>query len=159
MEPLEDDTVPRMDLSEFQPLSGPSGTTPPDHRPGFASLAEMSTSPSTSRTVWGTHAIVASSPELEATQRMPGEFDDGWLREEDFLGTAELTIQIEAIKALEGFNGGPSSSAGGGSSTINATSSGGGNGGTGATGGGAGGGKKKKKQKITLMSTGGRRGN
>lgn len=136
-EPLEEEPAPRIDLSDFQPLSGNSGTTPPDSRPGFSSLASMSTSPSTQRTVWGTR-VTPPSPDLEPTQ--PTNADDGWLKDEEFLGTAELAMQIEAIDAIEASNVDDSS---------------------GAANSGGGGAKKgkKKKQKITLMSTGGRRGN
>ncbi|PHH73043.1 hypothetical protein CDD80_4090 [Ophiocordyceps camponoti-rufipedis] len=131
----EEEAGPVMDLSEFQPLSGQSGTTPPDPRPGFATLASMSTSPSTQRTVWGTRAIPAS-PEMEPTQSSE-MIDDGWLKDEELLGTAELAMQMEAMEMTD------SGPAGGES-----------------TGSGPGGKKgKKKKQKITLMSTGGRRGN
>lgn len=142
-EPLEEDSGPRMDLEEFQPLGGHSGGTPPDPRPGFETLAEMSTSPSNQRTVWGTR-VINGSPELSATQ--PSDVNDGWLRDEDLFDTADIAMQIQAIEAAESSIGqdnavgaGPSSSSGGG--------------------GGNAGGKKKKKQKITLMSTGGRRGN
>ncbi|KAM4065962.1 hypothetical protein HRG_000122 [Hirsutella rhossiliensis] len=134
MEPVEEEAAPRMDLSEFQPLSGQSGRTPPDPRPGFATLASMSTSPSTQRTVWGTRAI-PGSPELEASQApLPSGVDDGWLKDEELLGTAELAMQIEAIDTME--TGNSASNSAGGSKKG-----------------------KKKKQKITLMSTGGRRGN
>ncbi|KJZ72460.1 hypothetical protein HIM_08129 [Hirsutella minnesotensis 3608] len=141
MEPAEEDTIPRMDMSDFQPLSSQSGTTPPDPRPGFASLASMSTSPSTSRTVWGTRAI-AASPELEASQ--PTGVDDGWLKDEELLGTAELALQLDAIEAMETNSGAADAASG---SVV--------------AGGGSTGPKKgkKKKQKITLMSTSGRRGN
>jgi hypothetical protein len=126
-----------VDLADFAPL-GAEATTPPNPRPGFAHLASMSTSPGTSRTVWGTPAIQsAASPEL-----VPREVDDGWLRDEDVLGSlgvAELAVQMEALGIVpEGKDSGASTPGGGG--------------------GGGGGGKKKKKQKITLMSTGGRRG-
>ncbi|OAQ75473.1 RING-15 protein [Purpureocillium lilacinum] len=133
MEPMEED-VQKLDISEFQPLSVHSGTTPPDPRPGFETLASMSTSPSTQRTVWGTRAL-AASPELEPTRP---NVDDGWLKDEELLGTAELAMQLEAIDAVEHATAGGEASVAGG-----------------------GGGKKgkKKKQKITLMSTGGRRGN
>ncbi|PHH67407.1 hypothetical protein CDD81_16 [Ophiocordyceps australis] len=132
---------PRMDPADFQPLSG---ATPPHARPGFAPLADVSTSPSPQRTVWGTRAV-PSSPGLEAVASSPtrrSTSDDGWLKDDEFLGTAELALQLEAIDALE-----CNESAAGGASA--------------ATGGGGGkkGNKKKKKQKITLMSTGGRRGN
>lgn len=138
LEPLEEDHSPALDMSEFQPLTHQSGATPPDPRPGFETLASMSTSPSTQRTVWGTRVLQAS-PELEPTR--PSE-DDGWLRDEEFLGTAELAMQIEAIDAIEAVKE---------SGDAIAESAVGG-------GGGGGGKKKKKKQKITLMSTGGRRG-
>ena len=64
--------------------------------------------------------------------------DDGWLKNDQFLdslGAAELAVQMEAL------------------GVENATPEG--------TSGGNSGGKKKKKQKqkITLMSTGGKRGN
>ncbi|KAI2639010.1 hypothetical protein GGS26DRAFT_370600 [Hypomontagnella submonticulosa] len=121
--------TPTMKSEDFQPLGAVEGTTPPNPRPGFSQLAEMSTSPSTSKTVWGTPAIPVS-PEL-APVREP-EVNDGWLREDDFLGAAEMAMQMEAL-GIDGASAGPSSS-------------------------GAPGGKKKKKQKITLMSTGGRRG-
>ncbi|PHH80102.1 hypothetical protein CDD82_1980 [Ophiocordyceps australis] len=132
---------PRMDPADFQPLSG---ATPPDARPGFAPLADMSTSPSTQRTVWGTRAV-PSSPGLEPVASSPtrrSTSDDGWLKDDEFLGTAELAVQLEAIDALEcnaSGAGGPSTAAGGGDGSKK--------------------GKRKKKQKITLMSTGGRRGN
>lgn len=131
----EEEAGPVMDLSEFQPLSGQSGTTPPDPRPGFASLASMSTSPSTQRTVWGTRAI-PTSPEMEPTQTSE-MIDDGWLKDEELLGTAELAMQMEAMEMTDS---GPA----GGETTGS---------GPGVKKG------KKKKQKITLMSTGGRRGN
>ncbi|RGP59446.1 ring-15 protein [Fusarium sporotrichioides] len=140
-EPSEEDNAPRMDLEEFLPLSGHSGSTPPDPRPGFETLAEMSTSPSNQKTVWGTR-VINGSPEMAAVQ--PLDVHDGWLRDEDLFDTADIAMQIQAIEAAES-SVRPDSVGGAGPS-----SSGGGNGG---------GGKKKKKQKITLMSTGGRRGN
>ncbi|KAG8676956.1 hypothetical protein FPOAC2_03071 [Fusarium poae] len=140
-DPPEEDNVPRMDLEEFLPLSGHSGSTPPDPRPGFETLAEMSTSPSNQKTVWGTR-VINGSPEMAAAQ--PLDVHDGWLRDEDLFDTADIAMQIQAIEAADS-SVRPNSAGGAGPS-----SSGGGNGG---------GGKKKKKQKITLMSTGGRRGN
>ena len=145
-EHFEEDRPPAMDMSEFQPLSIHSGATPPDPRPGFETLASMSTSPSTQRTVWGTR-VVAGSPELSATHIEP--VNDGWLKDEEFLGTSELAMQMEALNAFESNQNASSS----GPSTAPQNN----HGNTG--GGGGGGGKKKKKQKITLMSTGGRRGN
>ncbi len=127
-----------VDLNDFQPL-GAQATTPPTARPGFSQLSEISTSPSAPRTVWGTPAI-PTSPGLDPIRAAPS-VDDGWLKDDDFvdsLGAAELAVQMESLGFEEVGN------------TSNA-------GGAGARGGG-GGQKKKKKQKITLMSTGSRRG-
>lgn len=136
--PIEPDSPPFMDMSEFQPLAAPSGTTPPEPRPGFSTLASMSTSPSTQKTVWGTRAL-STTPGMEEIHP-PTNADDGWLKDEDlFLSPGELARQMEALNTLDKDENGQSSSSRGG--------------------GGGGGGKKKKKQKITLMSTGGRRGN
>ncbi|KAK0759995.1 hypothetical protein N5P37_007073 [Trichoderma harzianum] len=138
--PIEDDSPP-MDMSEFQPLAAPSGTTPPDPRLGFSTLASMSTSPSTQRTVWGTPAISTTPGMEDVPVPVPTNVDDGWLKDEDlFLSPSELARQMEALNTIEKEENGQSSSSARGS------------------GSGGGGGKKKKKQKITLMSTGGRRG-
>ncbi|KYK58027.1 hypothetical protein DCS_05040 [Drechmeria coniospora] len=130
VESLEEPASSTIDLSDFQPLGGQTDANSSDCRLGFDSLASMSTSPSTQRTVWGTAAI-PGSPDLEPCQTSVS-VDDGWLKDDDLLGTAELAMQIEAIEAVESVAGGA-------------------NGGTRKG--------KKKKQKITLMSTGGRRGN
>lgn len=124
--------TPVMNSEDFQPLGPPAGTSPPTPRPGFEQLADMSTSPTTSRTVWGTRAIQAS-PDLQPIPERPA--NDGWLKDDDFLGTAEIAMQMEAF-SLDGVG----SASGSGTPT------------------GAAGGKKKKKQKIMLMSTGGHRG-
>ncbi|PTB69964.1 hypothetical protein BBK36DRAFT_1110772 [Trichoderma citrinoviride] len=138
--PIQGDSPPFVDMSEFQPLAAPSGTTPPEARLGFSTLASMSTSPSTQRTVWGTPAI-STGPGMEEVPA-PRNTDDGWLKDEDlFLSPSELARQMEALNAMDKEENGQSSSTRGGGG-----------------GGGGGGGKKKKKQKITLMSTGGRRG-
>ncbi|KAI1081122.1 hypothetical protein F5B20DRAFT_588647 [Whalleya microplaca] len=130
--------TPAMKEEDFQPLGSVEGTTPPNPRPGFGHLAEVSTSPSTTKTVWGTRAAIPLSPELPAVPER--EVNDGWLKEDDYLGAAEIAMQMEAF-GIDGTSAaGPSNAAG-----TNGT--------TGTTGG-----KKKKKQKITLMSTGGRRG-
>lgn len=138
---------PVVDFSDFQPL-GADGTTPPNPRPGFSELASVSTSPSAQRTVWGTPAV-AVSPELGPRQPEPA-VDDGWLKDDQFLdslGAAELSFQMEAL-GVEDTGASPTGADPAKGAT--AASSGG--------GGGGGGGKKKKKQKITLMSTGSRRG-
>ena len=131
-------TIPEdkpLDINDFVPL-GTESATPPNPRLGFGHLAEVSTSPSGRRTVWGTPAI-AVSPE-SGPSRPPVSVDDGWLKDNDVLetlGATEIAMQMETL-GIE-----PA-------------------GGSGTGGGSAGGGsKKKKKQKITLMSTGGRRGN
>lgn len=125
----------RLNMDDFQPLGAP-GTTPPNPRPGFTSLASMSTSPSTHRTVWGTPAAAAATSPKQGPIEPPSRVDDGWLGEDQYLeslGAADLAKQMETFgieaQAPEG------------------TASGGGKR------------KKKQKQKITLMSTGGRRGN
>ncbi|KAK6218291.1 hypothetical protein LQW54_002819 [Pestalotiopsis sp. IQ-011] len=123
------DPTPALSSEDFQPLAS---TTPPNPRPGFEQLAEMSTSPSTSKTVWGTRAI-AGSPDLDPVPESSGH--DGWLKDDEFLGAAEIALQMEAFH-IDGAASGPSSQPGGGGKK-----------------------KKKQKQKITLMSTGGHRGN
>ncbi|CAJ2503013.1 Uu.00g104070.m01.CDS01 [Anthostomella pinea] len=130
------ETSPAMNAEDFQPLSSVAGTTPPNPRAGFGQLAGLSTSPSTSRTVWGT-TVISTSPTLDTVQER--DADDGWLKDNDFVGAAEIAMQMEAF-GIDSASPGPSSNPG-------------------APSGGGGGGKKKKKQKITLMSTGGRRGN
>ncbi|KAF2432977.1 hypothetical protein EJ08DRAFT_677210 [Tothia fuscella] len=136
--------------------NGASSSSPPwgTQRQGssFASLADMSTSPSTSRTVWGTPAIVGGSPYLGPVISQPELQDDGWLQgwEKDLLHEDDLVAQAQAMSLSLG----ESSKTGAASSSIV-----GGNGAGGAGGaGGGGGGKKKKAKKITLMSTGVRRG-
>jgi len=127
---------PPVDMNDFIPL-GAEGTTPPNPRAGFSPLSDMSTSPSGRRTVWGTPQV--GGPPEALPHRPP--VDDGWLKDADVretLGAADLAVQLEAF----------------GIETEAATSSAA----AAAGGGGGGGGKKKKKQKITLMSTGGRRG-
>lgn len=144
LQPVEEDITPSFDLSQFQPLN--SGTTPPENRTGFGTLASMSTSPSAHKTVWGTRAV-GTSPELGATAHVTG-VDDGWLRDDAFLDTSELAVQIDAIKVAEQLSTTTTTTGDDTESQENAR--------TGGSSGG--GGKKKKKQKITLMSTGGRRG-
>ncbi|XXH03484.1 Cruciform DNA binding protein [Hypoxylon texense] len=125
--------TPAMNSEDFQPLGAVEGTTPPNPRPGFGHLAELSTSPSTSKTVWGTPAIPVSPDLAPVPER---EVNDGWLKDDEFLGAAEMAMQMEAF--------GISDTAAAGPSNRPAPTNGGG-------------GKKKKKQKITLMSTGGQR--
>ncbi|KAK1750817.1 hypothetical protein QBC47DRAFT_352232 [Echria macrotheca] len=132
-------TIPEdkpIDINDFIPL-GAESSTPPNSRVGFGHLADVSTSPSGRRTVWGTPAIATSPP--SGPSRAPVNVNDGWLRDDDVLeslSATEIAIQMEAlgIEPAESSAGPPAGNAGGG-------------------------GKKKKKQKITLMSTGGRRGN
>ncbi|KAK8068988.1 hypothetical protein PG994_005604 [Apiospora phragmitis] len=129
---------PAVNIDDFQPLAPAPGSTPPNPRLGFDQLADISTSPSTSKTVWGTR-VVAASPSLEPVSERPA--DDGWLQADHYLEQAEIAMQMEAF-SLDESGAGPSNSGAGSA----------------AAGSGGGGGKKKKKQKITLMSTGGRRG-
>ncbi|KAI0134774.1 RING-15 protein [Xylariales sp. AK1849] len=123
------DPNPAISSDDFQPLGSAPGTTPPNPRPGFEQLADLSTSPSTTKTVWGTR-VVAGSPELGPV--LERQANDGWLKDDEFLGAAEIAVQMEAF-GLDEATAGPSTPSSGA------------------------GGKKKKKQKITLMSTGSRR--
>ncbi|KAI2776895.1 hypothetical protein F4815DRAFT_328943 [Daldinia loculata] len=125
--------TPTMNSEDFQPLGAVEGTSPPNPRPGFSQLADMSTSPSTSKTVWGTRAIPAS-PQLGPVPEPERDVNDGWLKDDQFLDAAEIAMQMEAL-SIEPTHAGPSNGPNSGSNS-----------------------KKKKKQKITLMSTGGRRG-
>lgn len=121
-----------VNLDDFIPL-GAQATTPPNPRPGFSQLASMSTSPSTQKTVWGTRAIPVSPTLVPRDPQRAA--DDGWLKDDQFLeslSAAELAVQMEALEVQETTHT-PTVPSGGG-------------------------GKKKKKQKITLMSTGSRRG-
>ena len=99
----------------------------------FASLASPSTSPVAPRTVWGTTAVVPSSPTL---QPLPLDHDnpdnDGWLQdwERDLLHEEDVVAQVQASTSEEG----------GMAEKHNFLS------------------KKKKGKKITLMTTNARRG-
>ena len=108
-----------------------SSASPPwsTRRTGFASLASPSTSPSTSRTVWGTAAVLPQeSPPLQATRITNEPESDGWLQgwEADLLRDEELVSQVKSASI--------------GESSASAAA-----------------GKKKKQKKITLMTTNARR--
>ncbi|KAK4100055.1 hypothetical protein N658DRAFT_497773 [Parathielavia hyrcaniae] len=144
---------PPVDMSDFLPL-GAEGTTPPNPRPGFSPLADMSTSPTGRRTVWGTPLVGGPAEEVPTAPRPHHQVDDGWLKDTDVLetlGAADIAVQLEAL-GVESDGGATTSSAAAaaGAVAVAGASTAGGGGGNGA--------KKKKKQKITLMSTGGRRG-
>jgi hypothetical protein len=115
-----------------------ASTSPPwaTQRQGssFASLASISTSPSTSRTVWGTPVIASTSPQLAPTAPPPEATDDGWLQgwEKDLLQEDELVARAQELSLAESSKAAASAPAGNG--------------------------KKKKAKKITLMSTTARRG-
>ncbi|TLD26066.1 Acetyl-CoA acetyltransferase [Venturia nashicola] len=99
----------------------------------FASLASISTSPSQSRTVWGTATVNSTSPQLTATAPSDAN-DDGWLQgwEKDLLQEDDAMVaRAQELSLAE-------------SSKAAASA--------------PGGGKKKKAKKITLMSTTARRG-
>ncbi|KAH7126663.1 hypothetical protein B0J11DRAFT_526101 [Dendryphion nanum] len=136
----------RFSADDFQPLASGNAldtaagtdaemasTSPPwptRKGQGFASLASPSTSPSTQRTVWGTNAIVPTSPIMAP---LPHEArDDGWLQgwEKDLLQEDDLIAEAQALSLGESSEA-PKKIAGG---------------------------KKKKGKKITLMSTNVRRG-
>lgn len=131
---------------DFQPLTSTPdtadsnvGSTSPlwsarrPHGSSFASLASPSTSPSTSRTVWGTTAIAPTSPTQYAITPEPVAIDDGWLQgwERDLLQEDTLAAQLESAAISSGESSAKPS--------------------TGQS-------KKKKGKKITLMSTNARRG-
>ena len=102
----------------------------------FASLASPSTSPEAPRTVWGTAAIMPSSPQLpaQATETGPSE-NDGWLHdwEQALLQDDEdLLVQKLEISGIDA-----------GSSMMTPPSAGG---------------KRRKGKKIMLMTTTARRG-
>lgn len=109
-----------------------SATPPWGHRAAespFNSLASMSTSPSASRTVWGTQAVVTDGDSQHRIEHLSGQ-DDGWLQnwESDLLHHEDdLVAQAQALSIT------------GDQSKVS-------------------GGKKKKAKKITLMSTTVRRG-
>ena len=135
----------RFHADDFQPLmsfdtteTDPSSSSPPWPRTirqgsAFASLASPSTSPSSSRTVWGTAAIPPASPQMDAVPEDDQELnnDDGWLQgwEDDVFKEDELIAQVAAVSL-------------GKASKNNLPT---------AT-------KKKKSKKITLMTTNARRG-
>lgn len=129
--------------SDFRPLNdanthpssspGESGfaTTPPWNtrtHSSFAALTTPGTSPDAPRTVWGTTAVVPTSPLLVAAAPEPTQ-DDGWLQgwEKDLLDEQDAVAMVEA-------------SLNDGARPAAASS------------------KKGKKKKITLMSTNNRRG-
>ncbi|MCJ1438281.1 hypothetical protein MMC27_007669 [Xylographa pallens] len=121
-------------------LTAPSASPPwlsSQNRTGsaFASLASPSTSPLAPRTVWGTTAVVPTSPvvvPVDNDQDLPD--NDGWLQgwEQDLLHEDDLVVRFQ-------------------SSYISPTD----DVGVGTTNGS---GKKKKTKKITLMTTNARRG-
>ena len=131
------ESLPVLGSSANQLEDGAIGASPPwpnRTTSGFASLASPSTSPTMQRTVWGTAAIVPTSPEIHAALPKDDDFrheaDDGWLQgwEKDLLDQKDhLATQVSGINL----------------DSSDAKSSG-------ATGGGK---KGKKGKKITLMST------
>lgn len=132
-----DDFVPLLSGNASDSAST-SPPWPPRQGQGFASLVSPSTSPSASRTVWGTTAVApATSPIIP-----PANYDwkdDGWLQgwEKDLISQEdELLAEAQALSLGDG-SGEASSSAPAPSKA---------------------GGKKGKKKKITLMSTNVRRG-
>jgi hypothetical protein len=120
-------------------LSAPSSSPPwlsTQDRKGsaFASLASPSTSPVAPRTVWGTRAIVPTSPSLEPEHHEQEIADnDGWLQgwETDLLIDDDLAMRLKASSVQDVD-----------STKLPSTS---------------GNMKKKKAKKITLMTTNARR--
>lgn len=139
---------------EFQPLPAiddrpessvidvATGSSPPwnssraQSGSAFASLASPSTSPEAPRTVWGTAAIMPSSPPLpaQATETGPSE-NDGWLHDwEQALLQDDEDLLVQKLE---------SSGIDAGSSMMTPPSAGG---------------KRRKNKKIMLMTTTARRG-
>lgn len=135
--------VERFKADDFEPLAPNSHTdvaqsvdgghesTSPMWRQGgsgFASLGSPGTSPTASRTVWGTTAVVPLSPEI-LPQDIAAPQDDGWLQgwERDILAEEDLIVRTQQASLQS-------------SATPQS------------------GGKRKKGKKITLMSTTARRG-
>ncbi len=164
------DHGPVVDINDFLPLGSSAvddqatSSSPPNPRLGFSQLASMSSSPPSSssaataaaaaaaatspsgayRTVWGTPAVPVSPSLQQQAVYNSSNVDDGWLKDDEVLGSLlddtstadqQLAAQVRALGVGDDGAGAPAE-----------------------TGSGAGR-KKKKKQKITLMSTGGRRGN
>jgi len=132
----ESDFRPLVDANTH-PSSSPGesafATTPPWNtrtHSSFATLATPGTSPDAPRTVWGTTAIVPTSPSMLAAPEPAAAQEDGWLQgwEKDLLDDTDAVAMVEAS-----LNNDVSRPAGGSS-------------------------KKGKKKKITLMSTNNRRG-
>ena len=129
----------RFSETDFQPLvSGSPGldghtlsASPPwtntRAHSSYATLASPGTSPEGPKTVWGTAAVTATSPQVQPTVPENSAADDGWLQDWE----RDLLDEHSAIATVEASMAGESSK----SSTPTH------------------GGKKKKKQKITLMST------
>ena len=119
---------------QYVEADGTSASPPWPRRQGsaFGPLASPSTSPNTSRTVWGTAAIAPVSPVLQSVPVQQSHEDDGWLQgwEKDLLQEDELLAEAQALSLGESSKSGAA----------------------------AGGSKKKKGKKITLMSTNVRRG-
>jgi hypothetical protein len=131
----KDDFVPLLPSYDDEEADGLSSSPPWGGKPrgsAFASLADISTSPSASRTVWGTPVVPPLSPTLAAAEE-PQSRDDGWLQgwEKDVVLDDALVAEVQALSMGDG----QTSS---GKQTPN--------------------GRKKKAKKITLMSTNARRG-
>lgn len=120
-------------------LTAPSSSPPwllsqNRNRSAFASLASPSTSPKAPRTVWGTAAVIPSSPlQPPATCEHGAADNDGWLQgwERDLLQEDEMVSHMQA-----------SSPCGEDIPVVGTASNSG---------------KKKKGKKITLMTTNARR--
>jgi hypothetical protein len=96
----KDDFQPLVPENEVEnEVDIPSSTPPWGNRAqgsAFTSLANMSTSPSTSRTIWGTPVVPPSTPPLVATEDTSK--DDGWLQGwEEALLEEKVNSQVEAL--------------------------------------------------------------
>jgi len=115
----------RINADDFVPLA----PTIDYRRAGFERLAELSTSPSESRTVWGTRAVTGGDWTNSDSNIVGPPVDDGWLDTNELMD-AQIAAQIEALELTGNEEAGGVKAAGG---------------------------KKKKKPKLMLMSTSSRR--
>ncbi|KAJ4286412.1 hypothetical protein N0V90_013111 [Kalmusia sp. IMI 367209] len=129
-QPLAQGSIPETMAPADTESTSTSPPWPSRRGQGFASLASPSTSPSASRTVWGTAAIAPTSPIMAPLDH--DTQDDGWLQgwEKDLLHEEDAMVAQAQIMSLDDADA-PKKQAGG---------------------------KKKKAKKITLMSTNVRRG-
>ncbi|OAA66584.1 ring finger domain containing protein [Niveomyces insectorum RCEF 264] len=149
---------PRTGFAHLAAAVPAGGSSPAHESPSLLASPSSSLAGSGGRTVWGTRAVPTDPHEPPSQQQQVrplsgglGVDDDGWLKDEQVLGSLGVgsggsgTSEADFLAQMAAL----------GVETVAAEDVDNNNNG----GGGGGAKKKKKKQKITLMSTGGRRGN